>query len=313
MISNIELIKYKYFKYRTKYIQLSELIGGNYSIDYIHNLFTTSKLYELDLSKPGYKPIDNKPVFTTPIKTRNELKRKATTNKIDYVKSPSTAILENLTPQTNKRLRGDMNKDDINHTDQELIEEIKDETYIHFEENYGKLIETFYIDNCECPVCKQKTLRRYVRSNFPLIDAVCINPNHTYNDGVKYFQIKSSNGSLFRKKKYFCKKERFSHAGGSRLAILAHSIKTNSRKKYTLFGYICIEYSENDDELIVNKNKSFIILPNISFSHPKMSYYKYYPNLHTVYFNKSPNIMVEIGDIAPIQKLYNKYYNEIEL
>ena len=306
MMSNLEIIKYKYLKYKTKYIQLSELIGGNYSIDYIHNLFTTSKLYELDETRQYNKPVIE-PVFTTPRKSER-LVNKAPP---DYTFLPD--ILINQTPITGKRLKIDMGKDDVIHANKELIEEINDETYIYYEENYGKLIETFYIDNCECPVCHQKTLRRYVRSNFPLIDAVCIYPNHTYNDGVKYFQIKSSNGSLFRGKKYFSKKDRFSHTGGSKLAILAHSIKTNSRKKYTLFGYICIEYIDNDNELIVNKKKSFIILPNISFSHPKMFYYRYNPYLNTVFFNKSPNIIVAISDIKTIPKLYNKYYNKINI
>ena len=350
MVSYLELLEYKYFKYRTKYLQLLELIGGNYTINDIHHLFTTNKIYEIDedgfitystqnkklideecttqnrgpineeCTTQNEKPIDKKctthkrsinEVCTTPKKPVRKSLRSSINPNPNYINSPH--LLDYFTPITSKRLGIDQDIDDIEVNRINFEEEIKDKTYIYFEENYGKLIEIYYIDNCNCPVCKQKTLRRYIRSNFPLIDAVCINPDHTYDQGVKYFQIKSSNCSLYNGSKYFSKKDRFIYSGKSKLAVLAHSVRTTSINKNTLFGYICIEYTDNinEDRLEINNSKSFIVLPNVSYNATKMLYYRYNSKEHKVYYNVLPNYILDIEDLNIIPKMYVQNYKVI--
>ena len=150
------------------------------------------------------------------------------------------------------------------HYDQLLVNKldsmIDDDDYKNYE-NHGKLVECWYADNMPCPVCNQKTLRRYQKDNFPAIDVVCINPDHLFSHGVKFFQIKSTSSSSL--KPYFDLTNNTIHTGSYAYGKTIHnvSIFDSDIFKKILVGYICINFTERTKFLTINKQKSFIVLP----------------------------------------------------
>jgi hypothetical protein len=163
-------------------------------------------------------------------------------------------------------IKGNLLRDDL------LINKIMDEfdtidkDYIDYNtRNYGKLVECWIADNLPCPCCNQLSLRRYKHDNFPAIDVVCINEAHDTRTGVLFFQIKASSGALFMGNSYFDFNENSCQisVGSRKYGECIHSIKysDNDYKKKILIGYICIEFTEKDDNLKINIKKSFFVLP----------------------------------------------------
>lgn len=185
-------------------------------------------------------------------------------------------------------------------------------------ENHGKLIEIWIADNCKCPICKQYTLRRYTKMNFPIIDLVCINSEHY--GGPIFYQVKSSilinnKSAKFKDKHYFNldindPNQNTIMAGSRKWGELIHDIKPsdieeNKNLSYLLIGYICILYRINRkrngeiNSLSINPNLSFIVLPNINLI--KSSYidndyfYKYTNNQDKeITFNLNTNNIINL-------------------
>lgn len=162
-----------------------------------------------------------------------------------------------------KKLIDDALKSDTDKITNSLAKlDLIDSEYKNYE-NYGKLIECWIADNMKCPCCEQYSLRRYASDIMPVIDLVCINPEHNFSHGVKFYQVKASNGAPFMGSKYFDKNTQTIHVGSIRQGHLVHSIKMTDDdfNKKILIGYICIEFAEKENTLQINLKKSFIVCP----------------------------------------------------
>ena len=218
------------------------------------------------------------------------------------------------------------------------IEDEKDVDYKNIE-NYGKLIECWMSDNFICPVCKQKSLKRYFRDNFPIIDLICINKEHKFMDGVKFFQVKTTNGMLFKGTPYFDLETRTIHVGSYRVGKHVHEIveSDDDNIKKIMIGYICIYYKSNDSYLHVDLNKSFVVLPKLSLRQINKRLFQQYQKKindelinHTLYYEYSSidppiitfdNVLNKISKLntftntpinIPINYMNNKTWIEID-
>ena len=219
----------------------------------------------------------------------------------------SKSIYETATTTEKKRLLHDFQLDDeiIN-----IINEMEtDKDYIYEDDlpgSIGFFLESWVTLNYKCPVCDQFTLRKYVISNMPVVDLVCINKDHKIEHGVKFFQVKSSSTDGYFKKTDIS--AGFIHVGSKRFGYNAHIIKSTESNdiKKILVGYICINYfnSEKQNIMIINKKKSFVLLPNTKINTIDESYYFYYdiPNKNVIGWN---NILVN-------QHIFNPSFNTFD-
>ena len=200
--------------------------------------------------------------------------------------------------------------------------DLTDTEYKNYE-NYGKLVECWISDNMKCPCCEQYSLRRYASDIMPVIDLVCINPEHKFSHGVKFYQVKASNGTLFMGSKYFNKDTKIIHVGSVNYGYLVHSVKISDDdfKKKILIGYICIEFAEKDDTLQIKSNNSFIVYPKYDNTVKQLfgtietnttvnidqefgeSYYKYIDSVHSIQLAKQveTNQLLKQADQLPKQ------------
>ncbi len=290
--------KNKYLKYKNKYLKLKQQ-GGQ--LDFtdesmnIYLLFVTGKLIALtpedlnNLSGGGEKR--KKPdEFKTP---KNKEPKYPTRNRAkpgymaDYIENLTPAILEYLSPNSRERMESDISLDICAQNKLNAMEEQEDSDYLQYE-NYGKLLECWFGDNNACPCCGANTLRRYAKDSMPAIDLVCINPSHTIDQGVRFFQVKTSNGALFgstkttgqarapfRPKPYFNLDQtqmnldaNTIHVGSRVYGEPIHSISPEdpTLDKKILIGYICIRYFETDTHLQLIPTESFFVLPKYTNS-----------------------------------------------
>jgi len=344
----------KYLKYKKKYLQLKQLGGQGFSDPNINLYlkFTTEKLVallpeEITNSVGGGEKRKAQETFQTPgpqakvsrypIRIRNQPSYLA-----DYVQDLTPQILRYLTPNSKTRMQADIEVDNQIIKTLECMEESDDSDYVQYE-NYGKLIECWIGDNIQCPCCgAPNSLRRYLSDSMPVIDLVCINPAHTLDQGVRFFQVKASNGSLFLSKPYFnldlamtTPEPNTIHVGSRVWGEPVHMISphANTFTKKILCGYICICYKETESTLKLNLKNSFIVLPKylnsidtvkqtLTFNSEQMEssdlqiddwYYRYItPNGHheRIQFNLSTNNIItgnELKKYIPsdnINKLY---------
>lgn len=205
--------------------------------------------------------LEEKALLSTPAPKRNS----------DYIYNYNTPML--FTPGTLALLESPLGKD--NKAIQKIIEEEElDPDYVAYDANYGKIVETWFADTYKCPCCgTANSLRRYSSDIFPVIDLVCINPEHKVQiHGVRYFQVKASNGTLFAGDTYFDLTSNSKHiyTGSKRFGEPVHAITAASSPddKEFLIGYICvlIQDFEPDDDTITNINVQSIgyVLPHVN-------------------------------------------------
>lgn len=292
---------YKYLKYKKKYVEKKLDTHLNDESNNLYLKFITEKLvaynnddfnigsYVSDETShiTGYKSrmLGGSNIFTTPNNKRylddaedntsdskkqyrRSLRiRKLSQRLLDYELNLTQAIIRYVSPRSKPYIQQDM---EIDNKVIKYIEDMKEynKAYSNYE-NYGKLIECWLSDNMRCPCCNQKTLRRYYKDNMPVIDLMCINREHTIAKGVKYFQVKASNGALFNGKQYFNydpeNKFEYSntiHVGSFNYGQHVHKIQPNSDlfDKKILCGYICIYYRESKKEIAI-LDTSFCVLP----------------------------------------------------
>jgi hypothetical protein len=344
----------KYCKYKQKFIIFKQS-GGDPLTDINNNLyikFITENLVAFDLSE-----IEEKSV-SIPLKTkkrRSDIAVEAVESEAasssdipslkrsrhkpvkyeEYIEKLTPAIMDHLSPVSRDRMFIDIIKDDtiIN----KLFDDQKDSEYILYE-NYGKLIESWIADNMKCPCCKHpNSLRRYLSDSMPIIDLVCINLKHTPEDGVKFFQVKSSNGDPFLGKPYFNYDPISStinpdantiHVGSRTWGQHVHSISPFSSlfDKKILCGYICIQYTDFETILRIDPSNSMIVLPiyllpakrklfDPSLYDESLSwYYKYVDNNvshNRIQFNLNTNTIITgtaISDLLLSQLTIDKSY-----
>lgn len=220
-------------------------------------------------------------------------------------------IINSLTPNSKTHIYGDLEKDDEIIKKVNRLEEIKDPTYINYE-NYGKIIETWVALNMLCPCCNAPSLKQYYKTNMPVIDLVCINQSHTINMGVRYFQVKSSNGTLFENRKYFNydpnnQDNNIIYVGSKKFGKHVHDIKTynTDSEKEILIGYICIEYIDNpfDNFIRVKLSKSFVVLPKLKIISKQLFDENDYLNLGQVETLEQIETLEQNEKIEQIEKL----------
>ncbi len=275
-ISLEQMFYRKYLLYKQKYLQLKHK-GGQNTFDDINTnlylLFTSEKLVARDPDEMiggGKRKASDE--FSTPIAKTSKYPiriRNQPGYLIDYVQDLTPNILRYLTPQSKTRMESDIEIDNKIIETLNQMEEAEDDDYVQYE-NYGKLIECWIGDNMRCPCCGSKSLRRYLKDSMPVIDIVCINPAHTLDLGVKFFQVKASNGSLFRSKPYFLYDSSKNspdyntiHVGSRKWGEPVHLISPHDDQftKKILCGYICVGYVENESTLTINLFNTFIVLP----------------------------------------------------
>jgi len=297
----------KYYKYKQKYLNLIQHGGEPTYNDMNMNIylkFITEKLVALLPYESDYLVIPSSEVATVSSevaidsrKRRNDIPVEEASHSVpemkvsrhssrikkkpiileDYIEDLTPEILKYLSPISRDRMEEDIEIDNEVIKKLNEIQEEKDSEYVSYE-NYGKLIEVWIANNMRCPSCgKRNSLRRYVSDFMPIIDLVCINPTHTIYNGVKFFQVKTSNGASFIGVPYFNYDPSLStenantiHVGSRRWGKLVHDITPQHSLfcKKILCGYICIEYSDNDSTLIIDIRKSMIVLPNCLFDVP---------------------------------------------
>lgn len=305
MMENSDLEKY--IKYKKKYLQLKYQQNQQEINNDTYLLFITSKLISDDNLDEENKS-QTKYSYITPIKIKNN----KPSYLADYTINLTHKLTEYLTPISKKRMLKDIEKDNDILVKLSKMDEKTDPDYINYE-NYGKLIESWLSDNLACPCCGSYSLKRYFKSNMPIIDVVCINPYHTLERGVRFFQIKTSNGKPFMDIPYFIydsknPKKNHIHVGSRKYGEISHQIKVsdNDFDKKILIGYICLTYEEKDNlKIIKNKNKSFIVLPIIDYQLENSTsvddwYYQYIDETNKdkkhsrIRFNHNTNKIVEI-------------------
>lgn len=331
----------KYLKYKQKYFELKQQGGQDFSNPNtnLYLKFITEKLVallpeEIDLTGGGEKRKAQESFQTPsaktskyPVRIRNQPSYLA-----DYIQDLTPQILKYLSPQSKERMESDIEIDNQIIKTLECMEELADLDYIQYE-NYGKLIECWVADNMRCPCCGAVgSLRRYLSDSMPVIDLVCINPAHTLEQGVKFFQVKTSNGSPFLSKPYFNLDPTLSHPDANTIHVgsrvwgePAHLISPHADQfdKKILCGYICVGYKENESTLSINLSKTFIVLPKylnrmgttksvLSFEPEQMEssnsiiddwYYRYVePNGHhqRIQFNLSTNNFIFHNDLSKL-------------
>ena len=289
----------KYYKYKQKYLNLIQQRGGDPFDDINNNLylkFITERLVDflpkeisdiaLELSRTsiikGSKKRRNieaeellRDVPAMKASKYSPRIRKKPIGLADYVEHLTPAILDYLSPGARSRMEGDFEIDNVVIERLNEIQEEKDDDYKNYE-NRGKLIEAWVANNMRCPCCKaQHSLRRYLSDFMPIIDLVCINMEHTINDGVRFFQVKTSNGIPFMDKPYFnydaSESHEYSntiHVGSRTWGEPVHNIIPfdSQFNKKILCGYICIQYRENEDVLRIHIKNSMIVLPEYLLS-----------------------------------------------
>jgi hypothetical protein len=268
----------EYMYYKNKNNDLRSLMDGSL-YDQIYNdennnlylLFITSNLLEKEHIRISSQ-IEMEPVVA---KKRNmtyreqddtEPRIKKAKTYPDYIYNLTPFLKQYVTPHKLPQFEADLNYDKI--LVDKLESMVEDDEYINHE-NYGKTVECWFADTMTCPVCGSKSLRRYQKDNFPAIDVVCINPDHLFDHGVKFFQIKASSGNFMGSSNssivtpYFSLHDRTIHTGSYKYGKTIHdiSIFDGDFIKKILVGYICIDFVKRDKYLTINKSRSFFVLP----------------------------------------------------
>lgn len=268
-----------YMKYKIKYNLLKETIELNKAEsqsarNQLYQLFTNSDIVDSTHTcsqdcEPNIKPSKRKSSMieknnlvpsTTPDPYNGKRKTKLPAYLNDYETKLTPSINNTFTPETKRLIAPSLETDNLIINNLQQQNDLTDDDYVLYE-NYGKLLEAFFTDEYPCPVCKNYTLKRYANNNFPVIDVLCTNASH--GDGVRFFQIKSSDGTLFRANKYFSLETKTIHVGSYTYGQYVHSITPfdDAENKRALIGYICIFYQEYANKLRIIPTKSFVVIP----------------------------------------------------
>ena len=244
------------------------------------NIFVNESLYELSENYFSNNDLDNVETLDgKKIKKKGETKKYNLRNvEFQLRRENSDFYIGSYTPEIirnflNNGFDSTMILDLINNFHEDDLSIIKllneqNPLYINYDNN-GKIIECWIADNMCCPCCGLKSLRRYVKENIPCIDLMCINPEHKFTDGVKFFQVKSKSitveNPFYKNFDYSIKQI---HTGSKAIGQYIHDISINDEYNVLLIGYICIEYIKiitEENEKIRILNTSFITLPKIHF------------------------------------------------
>jgi hypothetical protein len=199
----------------------------------------------------------------------------------DGLSTQSKNLLSYFSPETQERLARDFHLDDKAINKYLDKAEIDDPDYVHFDpKGVGIYLELWVCVNIPCPGCGKK-LYKYANPNMPVVDVRCINIFHN-KMGPIYYQIKATEKDKFYLEyRYFSYDKNYISTGSIKYGGICHEIRADDViSRDILIGYICIEYiSIKNDKIIIDMNKSFVLIPNLDFIadvHQKdLTYYKY--------------------------------------
>lgn len=126
-----------------------------------------------------------------------------------------------------------------------------------------------------CPVCGQQTLQKYLYSNVPVVDLVCINKDyHLKNNKCFLFQVKISLTN-----EYFNLVNKQIIVGSKKYGVPAQVRKgdTSILDKIVVPGYICIKLNRKmgeAQEYNIDYRNSFVLVPDYQNFSDK-NYYQY--------------------------------------
>ena len=184
----------------------------------------------------------------------------------DMLSPEGKKIYKSASTPDKSRLLADLLADTRTVEEIEMKEYENDSDYLEKLENngLGLYMESFISNYGICPICKQKTLRKYSASNMPVVDLICVNKAyHTTNNSCFLFQVKTSLSDI-----YFNKKENYITVGSKKFGYNSHIVKGNSSdvNKTLVIGYICLFLDQNmmdNNKYKINKSKSFVLVPDL--------------------------------------------------
>lgn len=218
-------------------------------------------------------------------------------------------IYDNTSPNSKQYLLEDIVEDNI------IIERLSDKTekldpdYQEKMENNGLgfFMEDFVSVHFNCPVCNQKTLRKYRHSNVPVVDLVCINTEyHSNNASCFLFQLKISTTNT-----YFNLNENTIIIGSKYFGVTSHlnSPASEFPTKIVTPGYICLKliptYTEKQ-EYRIDYAKSFAVYPEYDIDPSQNNpYYQYLENPTNIYSKPEIRWNSNICHLLSIKKIFS--------
>lgn len=231
----------------------------------LYDLFFTKSISNTTL--PEKKPIQPQPIMpSTPVKSKKRTLADYSLNELEQLISPNgKKILKTVRKEEQLELARALVEDADLVEANEMEEYENDPDYKEKMENNGLgfYMENFIAFHGVCPVCGQKTLRKYSFSNMPVIDLICVNvPYHTVHGGCFLYQVKTSLNDM-----YFSRKSNRIMIGSKRFGYNSHAVKgTDSDiKKLLTIGYICLfmDLQTDNTKYKINKLKSFVLIPDL--------------------------------------------------
>lgn len=243
--------------------------------------------------------------------------------KVDYKLSPqSKLILSLFSPESQSKLARSFYLDDIELNKKLIKDEIIDPDYVYIDNSgVGLYLELWICSKLTCIGCGEK-LYKYANPNMPIVDVKCINPNHTFDHGSKYYQIKATQSNVkYAGTKYFSYDEEYIKVGSVKYGYNCHMINATDPiiNRDILINYICIEYDYIDpNNIIINMKNSFIVMPKLNLPNTiPMTFYTYTntDKIPTIKFN---NIMTNKYRFSDIYKPFgviklNLYFDVVKV
>ncbi|XWV25935.1 hypothetical protein QJ857_gp1145 [Tupanvirus soda lake] len=196
----------------------------------------------------------------------------------------SKSIYESVSPRSKPYLLKDLMANN------KIIEEIESKID-EFDPDYQEKLENnglgFFMENIIsvyglCPVCGQRTLRKYEQSNVPVVDLVCTNHEyHLENNKCFIFQVKISLTN-----NYFSLRGQNIVVGSKIYGEIAHIHKGSDDPfiKIIVPGYICIKLNSdaiNTQTYTIDHRNSFVLVPN--YNDASDDYYYHYRDFKSIY------------------------------
>jgi hypothetical protein len=233
-----------------------------------------------------------------------------------HMLTPMSKLIYNAAHDDDKeQLLKDLILDNKYITSADEKENENDPDYLEKLENnmLGFYMEDFVCHHFKCPTCGQKSLKKYSIKNMPVVDVICTNiVYHNNTNNIYLYQIKIT----VNNNNYFSRKTNQIAIGSKKYGFHCHEVSGTDdiQSKKILIGYFCINLTSinNDNEYKINKNNSFILIPDTKKTNNN-KYYEY-TNLVGAYGRniiKWNNQMVNEYDLSNICEKWSVNTNDI--
>lgn len=271
------------------------------TVNDLYKLFFKKKLVNLKKMEPA-----------SPVKTISQKKE---------APSPSfKAISDAMSPRSKAFMEREMMEDDIFVENLEAESELTDPDYLEKMENgyLGFFMENFVSVYFPCPVCGKYTLKKYVHSNVPVVDLVCINKDyHMASNECFIYQLKISLTN-----DYFDASTGRIAVGSRAYGDIAHLHKPSEdiKIKRIVPGYICIKLRKRPNEsqsYTIDKDNSFVIVPDYNSTSSDF-FYEYLPNKNKygkpeIKWNNSSVKSFWLNAIYKGKQVDHEYFSETDI